>query len=729
MKLPSRPDRPIQGATTHEASVKTTVGSSGRRGVRHQKGKTNLHKSPVAGDAVKTTLKDRQVSKAAEVSEKKPSAALKNLTKHLDKLQRAVEECSKPGYRPSKNNALLTSVRTLKGIRNLLGDTGDDIQLKRKLNELLNSRVVSGRVDLTLSDCGRSSKLINLSMDAPTRALLEGQAAELLTRAQYLLKDSASSYSPTEYTAPFILENARQGAFIGDNGRFSDDSDVSKITDWNSSYKRTSHAGPIAFDENGRPLNPMGKTGVTGRGALGLWGPNHAADSIVTRPGANGATEVLLIQRKDTGQWALPGGMVEDEKDVFNVALKELAEEALVLGSSTGAKELHRKTIDSKVEELKQFQCFQGAKNTFKGVVDDPRNTDNAWMETEAWSVHLGPEEAAALRLQAGDDARDARWVPVTPENIDNLYANHSEIIRTAPVIQQALEATLAKDSVIADGVMPSLDSIDDSDVSVNDVRVSAIPTPPPPPPLPGGQAVDSLTAKPRPAGANEAYDAVVEELKQKLLEKGGPIEARDPGVVVAPQQATVSSPVTGRRSDPGKAQKAEASRGYDAVIKQLKEELLKRSERGESESLDSIRAGADAKMDATHAADVASPADKPQSAAIEQTHIEQSNQAVPENMRDELIAELKDVLRKRKGSVAPDDNSTQTPDEPSPVAEGDEKITGQDISPEQKVTEKALREIRKNNYDAVIEELKTRQRLTKERGTFNSTKGDNSEE
>lgn len=34
---------------------------------------------------------------------------------------------------------------------------------------------------------------------------------------------------------------------------------------------------------NQRPLNPLGRTGLSGRGVLGRWGPNHAADPIVTR--------------------------------------------------------------------------------------------------------------------------------------------------------------------------------------------------------------------------------------------------------------------------------------------------------------------------------------------------------------------------------------------------------------------------------------------------------------
>lgn len=29
--------------------------------------------------------------------------------------------------------------------------------------------------------------------------------------------------------------------------------------------------------------NPVGRTGISGRGLLGKWGPNHAADPLVTR--------------------------------------------------------------------------------------------------------------------------------------------------------------------------------------------------------------------------------------------------------------------------------------------------------------------------------------------------------------------------------------------------------------------------------------------------------------
>lgn len=54
---------------------------------------------------------------------------------------------------------------------------------------------------------------------------------------------------------------------------------------WNSidgKIDRTSFHGKYEIDER-RPLNVAGRTGIIGRGLLGRWGVNHAADPIVTR--------------------------------------------------------------------------------------------------------------------------------------------------------------------------------------------------------------------------------------------------------------------------------------------------------------------------------------------------------------------------------------------------------------------------------------------------------------
>jgi ADP-ribose pyrophosphatase len=71
---------------------------------------------------------------------------------------------------------------------------------------------------------------------------------------------------------------------LHDKPIWADDEDCSRYK-WNSldeNIDRCSHLGQYKI-VNGRPQNPIGRTGITGRGQLGKWGPNHAADPIVTR--------------------------------------------------------------------------------------------------------------------------------------------------------------------------------------------------------------------------------------------------------------------------------------------------------------------------------------------------------------------------------------------------------------------------------------------------------------
>lgn len=61
--------------------------------------------------------------------------------------------------------------------------------------------------------------------------------------------------------------------------------DPSFQSNWNQEdgpINRASNIGQYQI-ENGYPKNPFGRTGIIGRGFLGRWGPNHAADALVTR--------------------------------------------------------------------------------------------------------------------------------------------------------------------------------------------------------------------------------------------------------------------------------------------------------------------------------------------------------------------------------------------------------------------------------------------------------------
>jgi ADP-ribose pyrophosphatase len=169
---------------------------------------------------------------------------------------------------------------------------------------------------------------------------------------------------------------------------------------------------------NGFPANPIGITGITGRGELGLWGANPAADPIIFRM-VKDILCVLLIQRADgSKEWAFPGGMVDPtDPTISAAAVRELKEE-------TGFS----------VTDLVKYSLGP----VFSGYVDDSRNTDHAWMETNAFSWFLTDDVPSnKIKLFEGGDGEETlavKWVPLTPELLEDgkLFASHGAILRDA---------------------------------------------------------------------------------------------------------------------------------------------------------------------------------------------------------------------------------------------------------------------------------------------------------
>lgn len=83
---------------------------------------------------------------------------------------------------------------------------------------------------------------------------------------------------------------------------------------------------------------------------------------------------------------------------------------------------------DQKEWKEKFNKFFSGGIEIYSGYVDDPRNTDNAWMETTAYNFHDETGDiVGALKLKAGDDAVGVQWVNATSDL--NLYASHKDIV------------------------------------------------------------------------------------------------------------------------------------------------------------------------------------------------------------------------------------------------------------------------------------------------------------
>lgn len=171
----------------------------------------------------------------------------------------------------------------------------------------------------------------------------------------------------------------------------------------------------------------MGRTGLRGRGDLVCFGPNHTLQPVITRWKRNqdGAIcrksikkmlEVLVVKCSLSEHWALPGGSREPGETL-----------------PRKLKQVLRHEFWASFENLLR----QGAE-VYKGYVDDPRNTDNAWIETVAVSIHFADQSDLELKrlnshLCSRDPGLSIRWQLV--DRRIPLYANHKAILRKAAAL------------------------------------------------------------------------------------------------------------------------------------------------------------------------------------------------------------------------------------------------------------------------------------------------------
>lgn len=170
----------------------------------------------------------------------------------------------------------------------------------------------------------------------------------------------------------------------------------------------------LVLDTKGRPVHPWinhmlfdRNIGViTGKGFYWKWGPNFTADPIVTRDTERGK-EILLIQRGDTGRWALPGGFVDQEENPFDTALRETLEE-------TG---------------LDISSAAETGRAIYDGPLADLRVTANAWPHTYAF--HFDVTGLDLAKPEGQDDAVDASWILL--DDLPNvLFGSHALLIKKA---------------------------------------------------------------------------------------------------------------------------------------------------------------------------------------------------------------------------------------------------------------------------------------------------------
>ena len=135
-------------------------------------------------------------------------------------------------------------------------------------------------------------------------------------------------------------------------------------------------------------------------GRSGYLNPALTVDAVALR-GKGSEREVLLIRRRNEpwkGCWAFPGGFVDEGEDTESAVLRELLEECGIKGS----------VVD------------------LIAVRGNPNRAPRGHIVTIFYRVKVEENSVPV----AGDDAAHAEWVLLDKVELDNMGADHAEIIR-----------------------------------------------------------------------------------------------------------------------------------------------------------------------------------------------------------------------------------------------------------------------------------------------------------
>lgn len=288
---------------------------------------------------------------------------------------------------------------------------------------------------------------------------------------------------------------------------------------WHDGRRACNTKLKYAFNAAGHPINPYMNTGLDGRGVLGQFGPNHAVDNgillIKDDEDGNKALHAIGILRKfDNDAPALSGGFAKykrgpngeyifDKDAVIETQVEELFEE-MISGSinliepyagqlpkavqdeydnrmksrnglalsgqqkseiaeqvKTGLKMKQVEDLDP--EFLKRLhtvvatghECFAGP------VLNDNRNTNNAWIETQLswfiidekkWDYIVGPSPKFNYEFSAGDDASGVVEHKISPNLLDEAFASHGALftyLAASYLLQTQVQAQRVDTSII----------------------------------------------------------------------------------------------------------------------------------------------------------------------------------------------------------------------------------------------------------------------------------------
>ncbi|XP_075226244.1 ADP-ribose pyrophosphatase, mitochondrial isoform X2 [Lycorma delicatula] len=207
------------------------------------------------------------------------------------------------------------------------------------------------------------------------------------------------------------------------------------------------HGGPysrmcgahVFIINNSCPLNPVGRTGLKGRGLLGRWGPNHAVHTIIGRwkrdknkrmihdvKTGKPLFQFIAVKRRDLDLWSIPGRFVEIKEKLLSTLQKCVFYE--IFNNFKNYTNIEKNQCLTKMEKFLDDGLL-----IYKGYVDDPRNTDNAWVSTSAFLFfdHIG-NITRNLHFVPGPNITEVKWMDAVDVFKMEFFANHEDFVKDA---------------------------------------------------------------------------------------------------------------------------------------------------------------------------------------------------------------------------------------------------------------------------------------------------------
>jgi ADP-ribose pyrophosphatase len=201
-------------------------------------------------------------------------------------------------------------------------------------------------------------------------------------------------YNPPYYVDTTVLENDYKKIANG----WADSEEDWKLPQDDGSEDN------IDRDEEGKPINPKGRTGIAGRGLFGKWGPNPYVILLISRVNKNSGDTEILLQIDSSDDVLLPEKFIKRIETLESTKKNLLGEFFLTENRIINSKLIH------------------------EGYLYDRRQTDNAWLNANCYILLVDESEMESDTTIASK----FKWEIVSTELINQLPASRAELIRIA---------------------------------------------------------------------------------------------------------------------------------------------------------------------------------------------------------------------------------------------------------------------------------------------------------